>query len=50
MVDWIIILALYAFGAGFFRALGGLGAAADAIASWGRTSSSRRSDPASPGT
>jgi hypothetical protein len=36
MFTWIGIGALYLLGIGFFRWLGGIGAAADVIARWGR--------------
>jgi hypothetical protein len=42
MLDWIEIVALYAFGAAFFRLIGGLGAASEALQSWGRASAERR--------
>jgi len=38
VTSWIIVGVLYALGAGFFRLLGGLGAAGDAIQRWGRES------------
>jgi hypothetical protein len=41
MWDWIWIAALYVVGIGVFRWLGGIGAAADAITSWGRATSER---------
>jgi hypothetical protein len=40
-MDWIWIVALYVLAIGLFRWLGGIGAAADAIASWGRASAER---------
>ena len=40
--DWIIIVALYAFGAGFFHLLGGVDAASDAISEWGRSRAEQR--------
>lgn len=40
--DWVVIVAGFGFAAGFLRLLGGFGAAADAIAGWGRRSSLRR--------
>jgi hypothetical protein len=40
--DWIIIVALYAFGAGFFHLLGGVDAASDAISQWGRSRAEQR--------
>ena len=39
MEDWIIIAILYAFGIGFFRLLGGMNAAGEALRRWGRASS-----------
>jgi hypothetical protein len=39
MRDWIIIVALYAFGAGFFHLLGGVDSASDALSRWGRARS-----------
>ena len=39
MQDWIIIVALYMLGMGLFQILGGLGAAADALKTWGARSS-----------
>jgi hypothetical protein len=49
MWDWIWIAALYLLGIGTFRWLGGIGAAADAITSWGRATGERyRSRAASP--
>jgi hypothetical protein len=42
MWGWIGIAALYVLGMGFFHWLGGLGAAAEAIQSWGRTTAERR--------
>jgi hypothetical protein len=39
MKDWIIIAILYAFGIGFFRLLGGMNAAGEALRRWGRASS-----------
>ncbi len=48
LTDWIIIVALYAFATGFFRMLGGLGAAADAFQRWGRSSATRRTTHVSP--
>ena len=41
MWDWIWIAALYVLGLGLFRWLGGIAAAADAIASWGRATGER---------
>ena len=42
MWGWIWVIVLYVLGIGFFRWLGGVGAAADAIASWGRATAERR--------
>jgi hypothetical protein len=42
MWSWIWIAGLYVLGIGFFRWLGGIGAAAEAIQSWGRVTASRR--------
>jgi len=42
MLSWLLIGALYVLGIGFFRWLGGVGAAADAISQWGRASAARR--------
>jgi hypothetical protein len=42
MWAWILIAALYVLGIGFFRWLGGIGAAADAIQRWGQTTAERR--------
>jgi hypothetical protein len=42
MTSWILIIALYVLGMGFFRWLGGIGAAADAISRWGRATAGRR--------
>jgi hypothetical protein len=39
---WILIVAGYAFALFFFRLIGGIDSAADAIQSWGRSSSERR--------
>lgn len=39
MWDWIIIVALYGLGLGLYEILGGLGAAADALKTWGARSS-----------
>ena len=40
--DWVIVVALYAFGLNVFRLLGGFPAAARAITRWGATSSAKR--------
>jgi len=42
MWDWIWIAVLYALGMSFFRWLGGIGAAADAIQRWGHGVGERR--------
>ena len=42
MWSWIGIAALYVLGIGLFRWLGGVAAAGDAIASWGRATAERR--------
>ena len=44
MWDWAIIVVLYAFAAGFFRLLGGVGSAGDALAGWGRHRGSTSGD------
>lgn len=36
MFTWLALGALYLLGIGFFRPLGGVAAAADAVACWGR--------------
>jgi hypothetical protein len=40
--SWIVIVVGYAFSIFFFRLVGGINSAADAIQSWGRSSSVRR--------
>jgi hypothetical protein len=40
--SWIVIVAGYVFSIFFFRLVGGINSAADAIQSWGRVSSLRR--------
>jgi hypothetical protein len=40
--NWVIIVGCYAFAAFFLRLIGGFNSAADAIASWGKSSSARR--------
>jgi hypothetical protein len=40
MWSWIIIVLSYVFAAGFFRLIGGLGGAADALQQWGSKSAS----------
>jgi hypothetical protein len=49
MGEWLGIAALYVLGIGFFRWLGGIGAAADAIQRWGQASARarRRATPSS---
>jgi hypothetical protein len=47
MWGWIWVVVVYVLGIGFFRWLGGIGAAADAIQSWGRVTAARRR-PTSP--
>jgi hypothetical protein len=42
MWGWIGIAALYVLGMGLFHWLGGLGAAAEGIRSWGRATAERR--------
>lgn len=42
MWSWIVIVVGYAFSILFFRLVGGINSAADAIQSWGRSSSVRR--------
>ena len=44
MWTWIIIVGGYAFSMFFFHILGGIGAASDAIQSWGRNSAERALD------
>jgi hypothetical protein len=41
MWTWILIVGGYAFSMFFFHILGGIGAASDAIQSWGRSSAQR---------
>jgi hypothetical protein len=48
MWGWIWIVVLYVLGIGFFRWLGGIGAAADAIERWGRVTAERRRRPTPP--
>jgi hypothetical protein len=48
MVSWIVIGVLYAVGIGFFRWLGGIASASEAIASWGRATAERRRRKLSP--
>jgi hypothetical protein len=47
MWNWIWIAVLYVLGMGFFRWLGGLGSAADAIKRWGRASTAHRQETSS---
>jgi hypothetical protein len=42
MWSWILTGVLYLLGIGFFRWLGGIGAAGDAIQRWGNASAVRR--------
>jgi hypothetical protein len=42
MWGWIWVVGLYVFGMSFYRWLGGLGAAADAIQRWGHAAAERR--------
>ena len=44
MWDWAIIVVLYLFAAGFFRLLGGVGSAGDALAGWGHRPGSAPGD------
>ena len=41
MSDWIWIVALYVAGIGFFRWLGGIASAAEAIQRWGHATAER---------
>ncbi len=50
MWSWIGIGVLYVLGIGFFRWLGGVAAAGDAIARWGRATAEHRRRAASPGS
>jgi hypothetical protein len=52
MWTWVIIVVGYAFSLFFFRIVGGLGSAAEAIQSWGRHSAVTRlrNDGGSPRT
>jgi hypothetical protein len=45
--SWIVTGVLYVLGIGFFRWLGGIGAAADAFERWGRATAERRRRPLS---
>ena len=42
MTSWIILGVAYVCAIGFFHILGGVGAAADAIERWGRSTAQRR--------
>ena len=42
MLEWIVIIALYLAGMGFFRLLGGVGAAGEALRRWGESASAAR--------
>jgi hypothetical protein len=42
MWSWLLIGALYVLGIGFFRWLGGVASAGDAIARWGRSTAERK--------
>jgi hypothetical protein len=44
MWNWVVIVGCYAFGAGFFRLIGGVGAAGEAMRRWGASESVRRAD------
>jgi hypothetical protein len=46
--DWVIVGAAWVLAVGFFRVLGGVGAACDAIADWGRSSSRKRVERVAP--
>ena len=48
MLGWVVVGVLYVLGMGFFRWLGGIGAAADAIQHWGRSVGERRRQTHSP--
>lgn len=48
MLSWIWIAALYVVAFGLFGWLGGISAAGDAIARWGRETAERRRCAASP--
>ena len=47
MRDWIVIAVLYTLVLAFFRFLGGIGAAGDALRRWGKASASIRINPGS---
>jgi hypothetical protein len=42
MAGWIVTGVLYVFAVGFFRWLGGVASASDAIAQWGRATAEKR--------
>ena len=42
MWTWVIIVVCYLIGAGFFRLLGGIGSASEALQGWGRNTTSVR--------
>jgi hypothetical protein len=48
MWDWLLIIVLYFWVAGFFRWLGGFSAAGSAIREWGRASATIRTGRTSP--
>ena len=48
MVSWIVIGLLYVLSISLFRWLGGVGAAGDAIARWGRATAEKRRRKLSP--
>jgi hypothetical protein len=50
MWQWIVVIALYLFGIGIFRLLGGIGAASEALRRWGQATALKRRDRVSPGT
>jgi hypothetical protein len=49
MWGWLLTGFLYVLGIGFFRWLGGIGAAADALERWGRATAERRRRASSTG-
>jgi hypothetical protein len=48
MWSWILVVVLYVLGMSFFKWLGGIASAADAIQRWGHTVGERRRRGASP--
>jgi hypothetical protein len=48
MSRWIVAAVLYLIGIGFFRWLGGIGAAAEAFRRWGHASAAKRKAGGSP--